>query len=173
MAWIGLERWSPYAAGIGLGVLTWFAFLLSDRTIGCSTPFSRAGGMIERLLRGDKALARPYYHRVKPELGWDVMLVVGVVIGALVSSLLSGRFSLQWAPALWAATFGAAPWPRLATALVGGVLMGIGSRWADGCTSGHGISGTLQLSASSWLAVIAIFAGGIATAFFVFGVSGG
>jgi uncharacterized membrane protein YedE/YeeE len=52
-------------------------------------------------------------------------------------------------------------------ALVGGVFLGIGSRWADGCTSGHGISGTLQMVVSSWIAVICFFIGGVVTALLI------
>jgi uncharacterized membrane protein YedE/YeeE len=47
--------------------------------------------------------------------------------------------------------------------------MAIGARWAGGCTSGHGISGSLQLSVASWVAVFCFFAGGIATAMLLFG----
>jgi hypothetical protein len=46
----------------------------------------------------------------------------------------------------------------------------MGARWAGGCTSGHGISGTLQLAVSSWLAVMGFFAGGIVTAMVLFHV---
>jgi hypothetical protein len=48
--------------------------------------------------------------------------------------------------------------------------MGIGARWAGGCTSGHGISGTLQLNVGSWLAAMCFFIGGIATAMIIFKV---
>jgi uncharacterized membrane protein YedE/YeeE len=61
---------------------------------------------------------------------------------------------------------------RVAVALLGGVLLGIGARWAGGCTSGHGISGTLQLAVSSWIAAACFFIGGIAAAFFIFRVLG-
>ncbi len=54
--------------------------------------------------------------------------------------------------------------PRFFVALIGGVVLGIGAGWAGGCTSGHGISGTLQLALSSWLAVILFFIGGILAA---------
>jgi uncharacterized membrane protein YedE/YeeE len=173
MEWLTVVKWSPYVAGVGMGILSWFAFLFSDRTIGCSTPFARASGMIERLLRGDKVLQRPYFEKYRPQIGWDSMLVVGVLIGALVSALLSGSFRLTWVPDLWQQTFGDTPTIRLIVAFVGGILMGIGSRWAGGCTSGHGISGTLQLAVSSWLSVICFFAGGIATAMLIFRVIGG
>ena len=57
---------------------------------------------------------------------------------------------------------------RLISALLGGFLLGFGSRFASGCTSGHGISGTMQLAISSWLAAICFFVGGILTAFLIF-----
>ncbi len=173
MEWLTMARWSPYVAGIGIGILSWFAFLLSDRTIGCSTPIARTSGMIERLFRGNKVLERPYFLKYPPVIGWDWMLIVGVLVGALVSVLLSGTFELKWVPDLWAQAFGYTPVLRLIVAFVGGILMGIGSRWAGGCTSGHGISGTLQLAISSWLSVIGFFAGGIAAAMLIFRVLGG
>jgi uncharacterized membrane protein YedE/YeeE len=170
MEWLTMARWSPYAAGIGIGILSWLALLLSDKTIGCSTPFSRTSGMIERLFRGDRVLDKPYYRKVAPTVTWDWMLVLGIVIGSFISARVSGQFQLQWVPATWAATFGPMPLPRLITALIGGILMGVGARWAGGCTSGHGISGTLQWAASSWLATICFFVGGIATAMLIFRV---
>jgi hypothetical protein len=50
--------------------------------------------------------------------------------------------------------------------------MGFGARWAGGCTSGHGISGTLQLAVSGWLAVVAFFASGGLTAYIKYGLGG-
>jgi len=93
---------------------------------------------------------------------------LGVVIGAFISSLVSGSFEFTWVPDRWAKAFGPSPWLRLIGAFIGGILMGIGSRWAGGCTSGHGISGALQLAVSSWIAVSGMFAGGIATAFLLY-----
>jgi uncharacterized protein len=54
-------------------------------------------------------------------------------------------------------------------ALAGGILLGLGARWAGGCTSGHGISGTLQLSVASWVAAACFFAGGILVAGLIYG----
>ena len=72
---------------------------------------------------------------------------------------------------MWAARFGADSLGlRLAVAFAGGGLMAFGARMAGGCTSGHGISGTLQLSVGSWIAVVCFFVGGIATALLMFRV---
>ena len=49
-------------------------------------------------------------------------------------------------------------------AFVAGFVMLLGARIADGCTSGHGLSGMAQLSLGSFAAVVAMFAGGILTA---------
>lgn len=173
MEWLALERWSPYIVGVGIGVLSWLTFLLSDKPIGCSTAFARTSGMIEKLFRGQKVLDKPYYQQFTPTVDWEWMLVLGIVIGAFISSNLSGVFRISWIPSLWAETFGTAPTPRFIVALAGGIFMGIGSRWAGGCTSGHGISGALQLAVSSWLAAVSFFIGGIATAMLIFRVFAG
>jgi uncharacterized membrane protein YedE/YeeE len=46
--------------------------------------------------------------------------------------------------------------------------MAFGARMAGGCTSGHGISGALQLSVGSWIALAGFFVGGIITAMLLF-----
>ncbi len=170
MEWLELERWSPYAVGIGLGILSWLSFLLSDQALACSTAFARSAGMLERLVRGPKVLDKPYYRKFVPKVEWGWMLVGGMVIGAFISAQLSGTFDWRWNPGLWERAFGAAVEPRLLTAFGGGILMGLGARWAGGCTSGHGISGTMQLALSSWIAAACFFAGGIAGAMLIYRV---
>jgi hypothetical protein len=56
------------------------------------------------------------------------------------------------------------PGVRYAVAFAAGFLMLFGARIADGCTSGHGLSGLAQLSVGSTVAVAGMFAGGIITA---------
>lgn len=170
MNWLLQVQWSPYIVGAGIGVLSWFTWLISNEPIGCSTSFSRTAGMIEKLIAGKKAERKLYYQEVKPEVDWQWMLVVGIVIGALISSLLSGDFNWQWVPPVWSLNFGDNAILRLAVGFTGGILLGFGSRWADGCTSGHGISGTMQLAISSWLSAICFFAGGIVMAHLLFRV---
>ena len=164
MEWLTVERWSPYVVGVGIGILSWIAFLVSDKPIGCSTAFSRTSGMLEKLFRGRKVQEKPYYQKFAPVIDWEWMLVVGVIVGAFLSAVLSGTFGIEWVPAQWQASAGGSAVARWVVALIGGVIMGLGARWAGGCTSGHGISGTLQLAVSGWLAAVSFFAGGIITA---------
>lgn len=161
-------RWSPYAAGIGIGILSWLSFLISRKPIACSTTFAKASGMIEKLFRGKKVDLKPYYQKDKLAVDWQWMLVVGIIIGSYISARLSGDFHWQWVPSVWASAFGGGPPLRIAAALAGGILLGFGARWAEGCTSGHGISGTLQLAVSSWISGICFFAGGILAAHIIF-----
>lgn len=165
-------RWPPCAVGIGIGVLSWLSFLISREPISCSTSFARTSGGVERLFLGKKVESKPYYQEIKLVVGWQGMLVVGIVIGSLVSALLSGDFHWQWVPSRWASAFGDSPSLRAFVALIGGVFLGFGARWAGGCTSGHGIGGTLQLAVSSWISAVCFFIGGILMAQVLFKIIG-
>ena len=74
------------------------------------------------------------------------------------------------APLLYA-SFGAMPvitidagYPQL---LVAGLLVGVGTRYAGGCTSGHGVCGISRLSVRSLFATLTFMAAGIATVYFM------
>lgn len=161
--------WSPYAVGIGIGVLSWLSFLISGKPIATSTTFARAGGMIEEMVRGKAAKQRPYYEKIKLMINWQWMLVIGVVIGSFISAILSGDFQVGvWVPSLWSSAFGDSAVLRVLVAVIGGIILGFGARFAGGCTSGHGISGTLQLAVSSWISAIFFFVGGIIAAHIIY-----
>jgi hypothetical protein len=162
--------WSPYIVGVCIGLLVCLALVLSDRPIGCSTAFVKASGLIEKLFRGERVHEKEYYKKFIPAVDWQLMIVPGIVIGAFISSYLSGTFGFFIVPPLWAEQFGDSGALRILVALAGGILLGIGARWAGGCTSGHGISGTLQLSVGSILSAACFFVGGIAMAMVLFGV---
>lgn len=161
--------WSPYAVGVGIGLLSWLSFLVSGNPIATSTTFAQTGGIIEKIVSGKVATERPYYQKITLKLNWQMMLVIGVVIGAFLSAVLSGDFNTDsWVPSLWASAFGDGALLRLLAAVLGGMILGFGARFADGCTSGHGISGALQLAVSSWVSAIFFFIGGILMAHFIF-----
>lgn len=159
-----MQRWSPYLSGIGIGILSWLTFLLSNKAIGVSTAYARTSGMIDEWIEGPRVEEKAYYKEYAPKVDWEWMLVAGLFVGAFISAYLSGDFKIEVVPPLWETYFGHTPFLRLLVTFVGGAILGIGARWADGCTSGHGISGTLQLVVSSWIAVICFFVGGVITA---------
>jgi uncharacterized protein len=162
------RRWSPYLVGIGIGVLSWLTFLVSNKALGISTAYVRTSGMLERAVRGTRIDRMPYFRKYPPKVDWEWMLVAGVIVGAFLSAVSSGDFRWEAVPSLWQERMGNNALVRWLVALLGGIVMSIGARWARGCTSGHGISGTLQLAVSSWLAVICFFIGGVITAMIIY-----
>jgi uncharacterized membrane protein YedE/YeeE len=162
--------WSPYLVGALIGVLTWLTFLFSDKPLGASTAYARVAGMKGKLVAPRHTTSLKYFQENKPKVDWEVMLVGGAIIGALLAAWTGGEVLANWVPPMWAERFGPAIWPRLLVAFIGGGLMAIGARMAGGCTSGHGISGALQLSVSSWIALVCFFVGGVITAMLMFNI---
>ncbi|WP_409227260.1 YeeE/YedE thiosulfate transporter family protein [Gudongella sp. SC589] len=170
MDFLMLERWSPYVVGILIGLLNVGSLLVSKKPLGASTSFMKLGGIIYRSFDKEKVQNNEYYQKNELKLDWGMMLVLGIIIGAFVSAMLSGDFSLTAVPEMWASEVSGSFMLRFASAVVGGIFLGVGARWAGGCTSGHGISGTSFLSVISWVAGIAFFIGGIAVAFLIYGM---
>jgi hypothetical protein len=164
------RSWSPYAVGAGIGVLSWFTFLTARKPIGITGAFeSSAAGLGQRFApRASGVNAYLARSEEVPKLDWEWMLAAGVAIGSWLSSQASGDRRARRVPEVWAARFGASPAVRDIGAFLGGALMMFGARVAKGCTSGHAISGTQQLAASSWLfsPVMAAAAAGVARALF-------
>lgn len=161
--------WSPYLVGALIGVLTWLTFYFSEKPLGASTAYARLAGLLGKRFAPKHTEALKYFQDNKPKVDWEVMLLIGVVGGALLSAWLGSELTGEWVPAMWEARFGGdSAVPRLLVAFIGGVLMAFGARVAGGCTSGHGISGALQLSVGSWVALICFFVGGIGTAMLLF-----
>ncbi len=165
-----MPEWSPYLAGAGIGALSWVAFLLSDKPLGVCTAFAKTAGMIEGKCTGGESLKRPYWKIVPPGIDWQWMVVLGILVGGFLSAWLSGTFMPELVPDMFATAFGNSASLRILTAVLGGLLLGFGARMAGGCTSGNGISGTLQLQITSWSAVVCFFTAGIATAMVLYGV---
>ena len=159
------KAWSPYMAGVLIGLLQIPTFLLMNTALGASSSFVTVGAHIASFF--DPAAASIKYfasHMYGAKNWWQVAVVAGIAIGAFMSMRLSGArrqtISPVWERAMGVRTLGA----RAPIAFVAGFIMLFGARIAGGCTSGHGISGMAQLSVGSTLAVAAMFAGGILTA---------
>jgi uncharacterized membrane protein YedE/YeeE len=161
--------WSPYLVGALIGVLSMLTFYFSKKPLGASTAYARIAGMIGITIAPRHTKSLKYYQDNKPAVDWEVMLVVGAIGGAFLAAWQGNELTGEWLPAMWEARFGEGSLLlRIVAALGGGVLMAFGARLAGGCTSGHGISGALQLSVGSWVALICFFVGGITTAMLMF-----
>ena len=163
MHWLRRAEWPWWQAGLLLGLLNMFAFYTADYYLSASTTFSRAAGMVVGVVAPAHVAANAYWQQVKPIIDWQFMLVLGIPLGAWLAARLSQplvKFSTQL-PQLWVNRFGSSPARRWALGLVGGTMVGFGARLADGCTSGHGLSGGLQLAVSSWIFLVAMMTSGI------------
>ncbi len=170
MNYLFLKQWSPYIVGILIGLVNVGAMLVSKKPLGASTSFLKLGGMLYGLFNKKKAEENEYYQRKTPEVDWGVMLIIGIVIGSFISSITSGDFEIVSIPLMWSIGVSDSFPLRFVASLIGGIFLGVGARWAGGCTSGHGISGTSMLSVISWVATIGFFVGGIASAFLIYGM---
>jgi hypothetical protein len=160
--------WSPYLVGALIGILSMVTLYFSHHPIGASTAYARAAGLIGNLINRKHTESLAFYQKKAPKIDWEFMLVAGVVFGAFLAAWTGNEITGRWLPPFWVERFGDLVWLRLVVAFCGGALMAFGARLAGGCTSGHGISGALQLSVGSWVALIGFFIGGVATAFSLF-----
>jgi uncharacterized membrane protein YedE/YeeE len=96
------------------------------------------------------------------------MLVLGIFFGALISSLTDKSFKIENVPPTWEERFGPSVGIRAAGAFFGGIVAMVGARMADGCPSGHGLSGMMQLSVSAFLALVMFFGVGVLVANWVY-----
>jgi hypothetical protein len=169
MYWLRLRSWSPYVVGALIGVLSWFTFATADKALGVSTTFVRMAGLAEQAIAPAHVQANAYFMSKGVKVDWQMMLVIGIVAGTFLSAWLSKGLHVERVPELWKARFGNSVVLRYAMAFLGGLILIFGARLAGGCTSGHGISGALQLALSGWTFFMAVFAAGIATAFALYG----
>lgn len=159
------KAWSPYAAGILIGLLQIPTFLLIETALGTSSSYVTIAAHIASLV--DTSIGEMDYlakHMYGAKNLWQVALVVGIAIGAFISMTLSNARRQAISP-VWRKAVGIDKLSgRAPMAFAGGFIMVLGARIADGCTTGHGISGMAQLAVGSTVAVAAMFAGAIATA---------
>ena len=174
-----MPRWSPYIVGTGIGVLSWITFLWMGKALGTSTTMVRVAAAIEGIFSQDHVYNTEYLAKYagtadapKPIVEWQFALVVLMAVGAFVAAKLARSKFSEHVPALWEWRFGPSKLFRYAAAFVGGIILLFGARLAGGCTSGHGISGGLQLAVSSWTFFIAMFAAGVVTAFILYSPEG-
>lgn len=124
--------WSPYFAGALAGVLIVLSVLIAGKYFGASTSFVRTAGILEKAFAPERTPQMSYFARVVPKIDWQWMFVVGIAIGAFISSVTSGSFRKQAVPDMWNKRFGSGVGKRAVVAFSGGVLILFGARLAGG-----------------------------------------
>lgn len=162
-------RWNPYLVGAGIGILSWLVFAVVNTPLGITSSLTAVSGLCAvPVLGADEVRENAYF--AKYVFSWDygVLFLGGTFLGAMLSAVLAGTWKLESVPPAWAKRFGNRAGVRFIAAFLGGVIIMFGARLAGGCTSGHGISGSLQLALSSWVFFLTLFASGVLTALILF-----
>jgi hypothetical protein len=164
------SRWNPYVVGAAIGVLSWIVFAVVDKPLGVTTSLTGlSGACAAPFLGADTIAANTYFKSHVFKLDYGMLFLGGIALGGFLSALLSGNFRAELVPTVWRDRFGSSVPKRLLAAFLGGILAMFGARLADGCTSGNGISGSLQLAVGGWTFFLTLFAFGIVTSFVLFG----
>ncbi|GAM24290.1 hypothetical protein SAMD00019534_074650 [Acytostelium subglobosum LB1] len=147
--------WSPYVAGLVIGLLQLPSHLLTGSGLGTSSAYCTVSSRLCGLLPSSDSITgyfKKFTQDAKKFSG--PALNAGIVLGAYLSSrtaLVSAADSaMAHSPLYYVA---------------GGAILLFGARMANGCTSGHGLTGMAKLEIGSLITVASLFAGGIITCF--------
>lgn len=131
------KSWSPYVAGGLTGVLLVLSVWISGHFFGASTTFSRTASVIEKAVGIDTS-AIEYFTTSKGKYGpgslpnWQLMFLVGIIIGGFTAAKLSNDFRIQAVPDMWRERFGPSAGKRAVVAFLGGAVALFGARLAGG-----------------------------------------
>lgn len=168
-----------YIAGPLIGLIVPLLLVVSGKRFGLSSNLSHLCSALPTPVAWKPGFLRYDWRRTG---GWNLVLALGIVLGGALSVWVFGvpdaaghiadatREELQalgvrdfsgMAPAELFAMGQLGSPVGLAFVVLGGLLVGFGTRYADGCTSGHAISGLASLQLPSLVAVVGFFAGGL------------
>jgi uncharacterized protein len=168
--------WPWYVAGPLIGLIVPLLLLLGGKPFGISAN-------LRHLCAATLPSQLPFFrYDWKRGGGWNLFFALGIALGGFIASrwMLPDGYTVAISPATrhdlqalglrdlsgyvpselfgWSALL---TWRGAVTLVLGGFLVGFGSRWAGGCTSGHAISGLAALEWPSLVAVLGFFAGGL------------
>lgn len=174
-----VRPWPWYVAGPLIGLFAPALLVVGNKLFGVSSNLRHA---CAAFCPADIAYFRYDWRR---DGGWNLAFVLGTLVGGFIAGVLlrnpasvaiAARTKADLA-ALGIHDFtGLVPhelfrWSSLLTLrglvvlVLGGFLVGFGTAYAGGCTSGHGLSGVADLQLPSFIALAAFFVGGIAGTF--------
>jgi uncharacterized membrane protein YedE/YeeE len=158
---------NPYLAGFFLGLLLLATIYITGRGLGASGAVKSGVVAIVNMVAPIHTEQTKFYeeymveHQDNPLKNWLVFEIIGVLIGAFISGLISNRlkFTFEHSPGIQVKT-------RVAAAALGGLLFGFGAQLGRGCTSGAALSGMGVLSTGGIITMAAIFGGAYMFAYF-------
>ncbi len=144
-----MQPWPWWIVGPLIGLMVPALAILAGKSFGISGSFRDINAICA------PRTTLPYLkHNWRQNL-WKVFLAAGVVIGGFVGNYLLSYEPVPFLPELYYS------WKGVLMLAAGGILVGFGTRYANGCTSGHTILGVSNLQLSSLIASICFFIGGL------------
>jgi len=174
MRYIRRDEWSPYAAGVLLGIVGVLAVWLSNSLLGASGGFENMAGIVGQAIAPSVFTNMYFSYIMPPEITSGVVLLVGLFLGGFLGAASSG--TLKWGKRdaansddQWKAVFGRQTWKRWLLAFFGAIVLEYAAGIAGGCTSGLAISGGMLLAPAAFLFIAGMFASGILTSKIIYG----
>jgi hypothetical protein len=142
-------------SGIALAFLNLIVFsnFATNRPIGASTAFP----YLSDLIAG--ATNNTYFTKIQKPGYWEVIFLGGAFLAGLILSFVKKEFKFTLMHSNWILFKGKKAWKRILWSFIGGFLLIFGARMAGGCTSGHILSGGMQLAFSSLTFAVFVFVG--------------
>jgi len=167
IGFIRKEEWSPYAAGVLLGIVGILTVWLANALLGASGGFENLAAYLGKVIAPDNM----YFNFImKPEITYPVVLLVGIFFGGMLGALSSGTFKIRTMDSeQWKKAYGKQTWKRWLLLFLGGIIVEFAAGIAGGCTSGLAISGGMLLAPAAFLFIAGMFASGIITALVIYG----
>jgi hypothetical protein len=172
-SYIRKEVWSPYVAGILLGLVGIAAVWLSNNLLGASGAFENLAGLIGKAI-APKLFDNLYFNFVMPPgITWGVILLVGIFFGGMIGAATSrtlkwGKKDASNSDEQWKSIIGPQKWKRWTLGFIGAIILEYAAGIAGGCTSGLAISGGMLLAPAAFLFIAGMFASGILTAWIIY-----
>lgn len=164
---MNIKEWNWLKAGILMGLLNAGLLLFFGKLLGASTAYVSVIGGLLKYITPEFAANNSYLKQTPLGFTFEVVLVIGVALGAFVAARKDRNKSSELSK-VWVERFGENRRKRYLFAFIGGILFILGARLAGGCTSGHILSGWAQLSVSSLLFGVGVFAAGVPAAKLLF-----
>ena len=146
--------WNWYIAGPLIGLFVPGLLIIANKMLGISSSFEHLCMMV---LPSSK---QSIFNFNWKDSGWKIYFVIGIMLGAYITTKFLSSTVVHFLPEHYYSLTG------YLTLFIGGILVGFGTRYANGCTSGHSIFGLSILQSSSLKATISFFVGGLIYTFF-------
>lgn len=142
-------------SGIALAILNVIVFSSSvaNRPIGASTSYPYVADLILGVTNNH------YFNTIKVPGNWELIFLAGAFIAGITISVIKKQFKLVLIYDNWKRYKGNSKINRIVWAYLGGFILIFGARMAGGCTSGHILSGGMQVAFSSLVFAAFVFAG--------------